>query len=411
MHHFGETLQIPNPEDVADALSQRIVRDAQNSTTGKADMVARRAAARALIAVAHDLFSTDHALSSSPTKALAKDFVDGDLRAHPAFVQAFTAYVGWARLSTWITAVRASHGTVLTRRDQTRAHAAQRRVTTQAEAVVHHRAAFQSLRIRLDALGIDQPLTYETLRHLLQMLPESSSTIPSPAAFVQCGGSPYDPKEPAWVRESPGSDRVLASDPAISDDVLARAWFDQWITTATISQHLAISRAHAADVLTQCDLIEVDNPHYRSAASMRLVRMSSIEAWAQEHEILIDQWSQSLARRRAQHAERQQQRMAALRAMPHQMQRITSDPAPVVCFWLSLLNRAAKDAIASSSRFLEPRRGCHHLCEFFCHGGFDYCPAIFPVRFDGRRGPWTRAQQLGANHHAHLAGFVCGLGD
>ena len=246
LHHFGETLQIPNPEDVADALSQRIVRDAQNSATGKADM-ARRAAAGALIAVAHDLFSTDHALSSSPTIALANDLVDGDSRAHLAFVQAFPADVGRARLSTWITAVRASHGAVLTRCDQTRAHAAQRRVTTQAEAVVHHRAAFQSLRIRLDALGIDQPLTYETLRHLLQMLPDRSSTIPSPAAFVQCGGSPYDPKEPAWVRESPGPDRVLASDPAISDDVLTRAWFDQWITTATISQHLAISRAHAAD--------------------------------------------------------------------------------------------------------------------------------------------------------------------
>ena len=70
--------------------------------------------------------------------------------------------------------------------------------------------------------------------------------------------------------------------------------------------------------------------------------LSAVDAWAAQRGTEIEQGrARSASGRRLQQA-RRDAAIASLRAISAPIQTVPSDPAPLVCLWLTLLNRATK---------------------------------------------------------------------
>lgn len=111
---------------------------------------------------------------------------------------------------------------------------------------------------------------------------------------------------------------------------------DRWITARAIAAELGISLRRARFVISQpgCNEVKGHAPfHFRPA---KVCRRSEVIAWTAEHRAELKAWAS--ASRRAKLA-----RSRALRRQARELRLLASvlgrmpDPAPEVCFWLSLL--------------------------------------------------------------------------
>jgi len=214
---------------------------------------------------------------------------------------------------------------------------------TRQERVEYERQVVRALKRVLVDLGIDEPLTDDRIAHLRRLLPdEYKSLLRFRHPYELFGDTPRN-QEPAWAREEPDPEVLAALRAAIPDAALARAWNDRWVTAATAAAELGISVERARQIMEQVGFIETKNPHYSSAAPMRLARLMDILDWASQHPEEVERWAGASRRAREAYRRRLRSRVEALRTTPNRIAAATSDPAPLVCFWLALLNRAAKD--------------------------------------------------------------------
>lgn len=276
------------------------------------------------------------------------------------FRQALAVFAGWKTLRPWFRLVGETGGRVITRRDAEREKAAAKRAALasvrQEEAqrkreqrAARERELVRALRLRLSEMGVGEPLLPEGLRRLARMLPEPYAGIVRLRHTYELFGLGCS-REPAWVAEAPDPAALEEFRRAIPDDVLLEAWNDRWVTARTVADELGVSLERARQIMEEVGYIEVKNPHYSSAEPMKLSRLSAVSAWAASHPQEMERWT--AASRRAREAYRRwfQREVEGLRSMPAAIARATDDPAPLVCFWLSLLNRAAKSGHAEFYR-------------------------------------------------------------
>ncbi|MEW5935643.1 MAG: hypothetical protein AB1816_18840, partial [Bacillota bacterium] len=258
--------------------------------------------------------------------------------------KALAAYAGRRDLSVWVSEV-AGIGWKCFAGPEVRKELRDRKRREEAEAaravrLAAERETVKALRFRLTEMGVQEPLGLERLRRLVRMLPEGAAkalVLRYPYGLFGFGN-----REREWASEPPDPDVLAAQRQAVPDDVLLRAWNDRWVTVATAAGELGVSPERIRQVMDCLETVECRNPHYRSAAPMRLIRLSSLLDWAEAHRDLVARWAE--ASRRSKEAWRRafERKVEELRGMPGRILAASDGPAPLVCFWLSLLNRAAK---------------------------------------------------------------------
>lgn len=303
---FCEAAGVTNPDGVAGLLATALLQAVQESSwkhTAYADH------ARAVLA----------AIAGAP--------------GAPALADALRAFIGWKTPAPWKAALAATPPAVT--------RTLQSRQRTAAAGERRHNAmrnTLRALRARLDALGLSERLSYSRVTQLNRMLPASVPSFPA-------GLLPDHGPEPDWLAAPPPAATLAASYTQWPDELLVQAWHDRWVTAATAAEHLGISVHRVRQAIwPACDILTTANPHYRTAPPMTLARLSAVDAWAAHHPDDLTRWQQRSAASRLQHQARHAAALASLRAIPTQIQAATTDPAPLACFWLALLNRAAKSA-------------------------------------------------------------------
>jgi len=260
-------------------------------------------------------------------------------------------YVGWKKLDVWFAAAAASGYTHFTKKALQKEKEAEKREKraearreearrAHEERIKKEKEMVRALRYRLTELGVNDPITYDSYRHLLKMLPEEKADALKLKTMYEIIG--FGNSEPAWVREPADPEAVKEHRRLVSDEALLAAWNDRWITIGTAADELGVSENRIRNLLDHLTVIEVENPHYKSAPPMKLIRLSSLQSWAEKHEEEVKKWAE--ASKRAKEAYRRvfARKVDELRSFPAKIEEATKDPAPLVCFWLSLLNRAAK---------------------------------------------------------------------
>lgn len=260
-------------------------------------------------------------------------------------------YVGWKNLTNWFAAVAASGYTHFTKKALQKEKEAEKRekraqarreeaLRAHEERIKKEKEMVKALRHRLAELGVSDPITYESYRHLLKMLPKEKADVLKLKTIHEIIG--FGNSEPAWVREPADPETVRKHRRLVSDEELLAAWNDRWITIRTAANELGVSEERVRRLLDRLIVIEVDNPYSKYAPPMKLIRLSSLLNWAEKHEEEVKKWAE--ASKRAKEAYRRvfARKVDELRSFPAKIEEITKDPAPLVCFWLSLLNRAAK---------------------------------------------------------------------
>ena len=213
------------------------------------------------------------------------------------------------------------------------------------QRIALQRDLLRAVRALLKEAGIDDPLTRERIDHLRRMLPEPCVSFlrlrRAWELFCPFTENPPD-VEPSWLSEAPDPKLLGQVRQHVPPEILARAWTDRWVTTGTVASTLGISQDAARRIMDRLPAREVPNPHYRHSGPMRIVRMSDVTAWAAENRTLLESWQRRLAARRQARAAALRRAADDLRAVPDRIRAITNNPAPLACWWLALLNRAAR---------------------------------------------------------------------
>lgn len=209
------------------------------------------------------------------------------------------------------------------------------------QRIALQRDLLRAVKVLLREAGINAPLTRERIDHLRRMLPEPCVSFLRLRRAYELFDNPPD-REPPWVCEAPDPALLEQVRQHVPPETLATAWTDRWVTAATVASTLGISQNAARRIMDQLPTREVPNPHYQRSGPMRIVRMSDVTAWAAENRTLLESWQHRLATRRQARAAALRRAADDLRAVPDRIRAITSDPAPLACWWLALLNRAAK---------------------------------------------------------------------
>lgn len=214
-----------------------------------------------------------------------------------------------------------------------------------AKRIATQRELLKALKALLLEASVTDPVGSEQLAHLRRMLPDHCTRLlrlrRSFELFKPYTDDPPD-REPPWMSEPPDPAVLEMVRREVPPQVLATAWHDRWVTSATVASTLGISTQAARRIVEQLPYREVPNPHYKQSGPMRLVRLSDVTAWAAQNPALLETWQQRLASRRSARAAALRRAAENLRAVPERIRAATDSPAPLVCFWLALLNRAAK---------------------------------------------------------------------
>lgn len=221
------------------------------------------------------------------------------------------------------------------------------RMVREREAEARHRAELatekevvKSLRRRLDALGVTEPLTLDRYEKFRRMLPERlAELLRLKHRYILFGWK--HTVEPSWISEPPDETVFSALEAALPDRLLARAWNDRWVTVKTAAETLGVSPNRIRSALSELPHIKVENPH-GGDSPMRLIRLSSLLDWAERHREKVARWAAASARAREAHRRAFERKVRELREAPR---RLAGSPAVLACFWLSLLNRAAKSGM------------------------------------------------------------------
>lgn len=271
-----------------------------------------------------------------------------DDRARERLMNLLCRFGGWKTFKRWAELLKEKGGRYFTRRDFERAKARRRReekapLMRQREEEMRRaaeeeaRQKLRAFRCRLDDLGISDPVTQETYSHFVKMLPKDLQHI----AKLPC--AVFDSRnQPDWILEEPDPAVLEQSRSELSDEMLVQAWTDRWVTAGTVASELGISENRARELVQALDYREVDNPHYKTASPMRIVRMSRVKRFAEEHADMVRRWAEASARAKERYREKLQEQIDKIRAVPQEIAAKTDDPLPLLCFWLTLLNRAAK---------------------------------------------------------------------
>jgi hypothetical protein len=218
--------------------------------------------------------------------------------------------------------------------------AAEKRLRGQ-QRIALQRDLLRAVKVLLKEAGIDAPLTLERIDHLRKMLPEPCVKFLRLRSARELFSS-YTEMEPSWLSEAPDPGLLEQVRQHVPPATLATAWTDRWVTAATVASTLGISQDAARRIMDQLPTREVPNPHYRQSDPMRIVRMSDVTAWAAANRTLLESWQRRLTASRQARAAALRRAADDLRAVPDRIRATTNDPASLVCWWLALLNRAAK---------------------------------------------------------------------
>ncbi len=268
-----------------------------------------------------------------------------------AFRLSVTEFTGWKKLERWFVLLRDTGASLITRRewekqesDKKRKSAAEKRgLQSQKEheiRLVQEKDLVKALYFRFSEMGVSEPLTPERIRWLQKMLPEDNVKALKFECLYDLFG--ISQQEPAWLHDAPDPAVLEGFCRSVSDDVLLDAWNDRWITAGTVAKEFVISINRAREIMDKIGFIETRNPHYRSAEPMRLVRISLVNAWVSANRENIAQWTIASNRARQTYQRQLDEKASELRSLPERITSIANDPTPLVCFWLTLLNRAAK---------------------------------------------------------------------
>jgi hypothetical protein len=111
---------------------------------------------------------------------------------------------------------------------------------------------------------------------------------------------------------------------------------DRWVTARTVAVELGISLGRARHVMSEVGYVEAKNrqPHYFWPA--KISRLSAVLAWAASHRGEVERWAAASGRTKEARRRRLEREIRTLRLLASAMARVP-DPAPEVCFWLTLL--------------------------------------------------------------------------
>lgn len=268
-----------------------------------------------------------------------------------ALRQAVVEFAGWKKLERWFALLRDTGASLITRREWEKQKIEEKRKAAAEERarqakkeheirLARERELVKALRFRLSEMGVSEPLTSERIRRLQKMLPEKEAEALELRQLYNLFG--FSRQEPAWLQDAPDPAVLEGFRRSISDDVLLESWNDRWVTAGTVAKEFGISVNRAREIMDAVGFIETRNPHYRSAEPMRLVRMSRVNAWVSANREKVEKWVAASSRAHRAYQRRLDEKVAELRSLPERISSVAGDPAPLVCFWLTILNRAAK---------------------------------------------------------------------
>ncbi len=283
--------------------------------------------------------------------ALDAAALDAGPGAGEKFTLAAINFGGWKDIRRWARLLAETKGSLVNRRDLEKEKAAARREAAAKEKarkaaekkerdIAREKEILKAVKNRLLELGIEEALTSEKYRHLLKMLPDEYGDILRLRYAYELWG--INGLEPGWTKEQPDPEIREWLQDKLPDDVLAEAWHDRWVTAKTIATELGISEKRAREVMEAVGYIETENPHYSWTGPMKLSRLNAVLRWAGQNKEKIEMWAGASRRAKEAAAARFRAMVEELKSIPVKIAQMTSDPAPLVCFWLTLLNRAAK---------------------------------------------------------------------
>jgi hypothetical protein len=247
--------------------------------------------------------------------------------------EALRQYTGYKMLCRWARMVSDTNGQFFTKNDLD--------MYNYQQTITHGKEMLKSLKYRLTNLGINEALTYDRYNKFEKMLPEEYIKAVKLHNVFKLYNFKSD-REPDWIFEPPDLEILTEHQKLLPDDVLVNAWNDRWVTADTAAGEFGISVNRIRNIVSELETVEVKNPHYRSASPMVLIKLSSLRKWAGKHSAEIRKWAEASKRAKEIYQKKLNERVQQLRVIPDLIKEKTDDPAPRVCFWLSLLNRAAK---------------------------------------------------------------------
>lgn len=110
---------------------------------------------------------------------------------------------------------------------------------------------------------------------------------------------------------------------------------DRWATARTVAAELGISLRRAYQIMSQVGY-KTTRGRRRCLRPARISRLSDVLGWAADHQNELEMWAAASGRAKEARGRRLEKEIKTLRLLASAMARMP-DPAPEVCFWLSLL--------------------------------------------------------------------------